>query len=155
MKFIIEQIAICPAKPAEAKKLLEDMGCGGWVEDVVVAEGEVFGIPGENKANLSFNYDMIAGKEFEVLDYTEGKNWMMFDDRPNTVSHLGMHCSASELSEWRTFFAERGYLVAQEVNTISHTNEVIKGKRTYNYVIFNTRAVLGVDIKFIVRKDVV
>ena len=69
----------------------------------------------------------------------------------NTVSHLGMHCSADDLIEWRVFFQSRGIDVAQEVMTESHTNPVIAGKRSYNYVIFDTKDILGVDLKFIVR----
>ena len=46
---------------------------------------------------------------------------------------------------------ERGIKVAQEVFTKSHTNPVIAGKRKYNYVIFDTKEILGVDLKFIVR----
>lgn len=152
MKFIIEQIAIVPKDPVAAKKLLAEIGATEWSEDHVVATGKVFGIEGTNEANLSFNYDIFAGKEFEVLDYTSGPNWM--DDLQrgrNAVSHLGMHCSAEELVKWRAFFAERFIMVAQEVLTDSHTNPVIAGKRSYNYVIFDTKEILGVDLKFIVR----
>ena len=62
-----------------------------------------------------------------------------------------MHCSADDLIEWRVFFQSRGIDVAQEVMTESHTNPVIAGKRSYNYVIFDTKDILGVDLKFIVR----
>ena len=62
-----------------------------------------------------------------------------------------MHCSAEELVQWRAFFAERDIPVAQEVFTESHTNPVIAGQRWYNYVIFDTKDILGVDLKFIVR----
>ena len=158
MKFKIEQIAICPKSPEDAKKLLDEMGAGDWAEDHVVAEGEVFGSPGRNEADLSFNYDLVDGKEFEVLHYTTGMNWMVdrearspWPREVNCVSHLGMHCTADELVEWREFFNERGIGVAQDVMTESHTNPVIAGKRTYNYVIFDTREILGVDVKFIVR----
>ena len=159
MKFKIEQIAICPKSPEAAKKLLDEMGAGEWAEDHVVAEGEVFGSPGRNEADLSFNYDLIDGNEFEVLNYTKGSNWLsrrnvnfMKDGTIfNYVSHLGMHCTSEELLEWRKFFEERSIGVAQEVITESHTNPVIAGKRTYNYVIFDTKEILGVDVKFIVR----
>ncbi|WP_211257045.1 hypothetical protein, partial [Xanthomonas pisi] len=67
------------------------------------------------------------------------------------VSHLGMHVTAAELAEWRQFFNEEGIQVAQEVVTDSHTNPNIAGKRRYNYVIFDTREIIGVDLKFIVR----
>jgi hypothetical protein len=154
MKFMIEQIAICPKDPVRAKELLAAIGADEWAEDHVVATGKVFGEDGTNEADLSFNYDIFSGREFEVLDYTAGKNWMDNLTRGrNNVSHLGMHCSADELVQWRAFFKERNIPVAQEVLTQSHTNPVISGKRWYNYVIFDTKDILGVDLKFIVRKE--
>ena len=72
MEFKIEQIAITPLDPAAAKQLLKDMGAVDWVEDNVMATGEVFGHSASNQANLSFNYDLIDGKEFEILEYVEG-----------------------------------------------------------------------------------
>lgn len=151
MQFRIEQIAICPRDPAAALALLTAMGAAEWAKDHVVANGAVFGEAGRNEADLAFNYNLFGGKEFEVLNYTEGNNWMLHGERPNSVSHLGMHCSAEELVQWRAFFAERDIPVAQEVFTESHTNPVIAGQRWYNYVIFDTKDILGVDLKFIVR----
>lgn len=155
MKFKIEQIAIYPKRPADAKQLLIDMGAADWVDDTVNAVGKVYGAPSRNEAELSFNYDLGSGKlEFEVLEYTLGMNWMDNIDRGrNNVSHLGMHCTPDELVKWREFFAERNIDVAQEVMTESHTNPVIAGKRWYNYVIFDTKDILGVDLKFIVRLE--
>lgn len=153
LKFTIEQIAICPKDAARAEALLRDMGAVDWVHDHVSADGAVFGKKCANEADLHFNYQMFSGKEFEILDYTQGENWMdnIYRGR-NAVSHLGMHCSAEELDKWREFFAARGIGVAQEVFTTNHTNEAIAGKRWYNYVIFDTKDILGVDLKFIVRK---
>jgi len=153
MKFTIEQIAIVPKDPVAAKKLLSEIGAVEWAEDHVVATGNVFGNKGTNEANLSFNYDLFSGKEFEVLDYTSGRNWIDYRGERNTVSHLGMHCTAEELLHWREFFKARDIKVAQEVFTDSHTNPVIAGLRSYNYVIFDTKEILGVDLKFIVRID--
>lgn len=151
MQFKIEQIAICPANPEAAIDLLTAMGAAEWAKDHVVANGRVYGQEGRNEADLAFNYDLFGGKEFEVLNYTEGNNWMLHPERINSVSHLGMHCSHEELIEWRAFFADRGIYVAQEVFTESHTNPAIAGQRWYNYVIYDTKAILGVDLKFIVR----
>lgn len=151
MKFRIEQLALCPRDPEAAKKLLTEMGAGKWAEDHVIARGEVFGDKCRNEADLAFEYELFKGNEVEVLHYTDGNNWMKF--APNTVSHLGMHCSADELLKWREFFRVRDIPVAQEVLTESHTNPHIAGTRWYNYVIFDTRDILGVDVKFIVRLD--
>lgn len=152
--FKIEQVALCPADPAAAIELLTAMGAGAWAKDHVTAEGSVFGDHGrENSAELAFEYDMLKGaNELEVLHYTSGANWMAAHGP--SVSHLGMHCSAEELAEWRTFFAARGIGVAQEVNTQLHTNPVIANSRRYTYVIFDTRAILGTDVKFIVRRNI-
>jgi hypothetical protein len=153
MKFIVEQLAICPANPEAAIKLLTEMGAAEWARDHVVAAGDVYGEAGRNEADLAFNYDLLRGPEFEVLHYTRGHNWMNEPSRVNSVSHIGMHCSEEELEAWRKFFADRKIPVAQEVFTESHTNPVIAGKRWYRYVIFSTKQILGVDCKFIVRRD--
>jgi hypothetical protein len=154
MKFVIEQVALCPANPAAAIALLTDMGLGEWARDHVIAEGLVYGTPGGNAADLAFNYEATSAKplELEVLHYTSGPNWMQHRDRVNSVSHLGMHCTAAELAEWFEFFTARGIPLAQGVDTITHSNPVIAGQRWYRYCIFDTKAILGVDVKFIVRK---
>ncbi len=75
------------------------------------------------------------------------------DDHGSAISHLGMHCTAEELLEWRNFFSERGIRVSQEVETQSHTNDAVnKLGRHYQYVIFDTNEIIGADLKFIVRK---
>jgi len=156
LKFKLEQVAINPVDPVAAKELLIAIGATEWVKDHVTAHGRVFGEEGTNEADLRFNYDLFNQEkpgEFEILHYTEGDNWLNGPGRANTVSHFGMHCSADELKEWRKFFAGRSIKVAQEVFTKEHTNEVIAGKRWYNYVIFDTKGILGVDLKFIVRLE--
>lgn len=150
LKFKIEQLALYPEDPAAAKALLTEMGAGAWAEDHVVARGTVFGEEGRNEADLAFDYELLGkGNELEVLHYTHGNHWMA--ETPNRVSHIGMHCSAEELVRWHEFFAQRGIEIAQEVFTESHTNPHIAGQRWYNYCIFSTRHILGVDVKFIVR----
>lgn len=156
LKFKIEQIAIAPPDPIKAELLLREMGAVEWVRDHVTAEGKVFDEPEQNEADLAFNYDMFNPSktgEFEILNYTIGNNWLKQSARESCVSHLGMHCTAEELSLWREFFKQRKIGVAQEVFTSNHTNTFIKDKRWYNYVIFNTRPILGVDLKFIVRLE--
>lgn len=156
MKFFIEQIALCPTNPAAARALLSELGLDAWVDDHVVAGGKVYGEPGKNEADLAFNYQNTRPEnkplELEVLHYTTGPNWMAA--RRPMVSHLGMHCTAEELDLFRRKFADMGYRVAQEVFTESHTNPfLLETGRKYQYVIFDTYEVLGVDLKFIVRRE--
>lgn len=161
MKFFIEQIAICPPDPELAMQLLAEIGAVDWTKDHVTAAGIVRGLDNcINEADLNFNYEIGEveassgrfGIEFEVLHYTKGRNWM--ESRWPSVSHLGMHVpSAIEMDQWKAFFAERKIEIAQEVVTQSHSNPAIAGKRRYNYVIFDTRSILGVDLKFILRLE--
>ena len=156
MKFFIEQIALCPPNPAAAINLLKQLGLEEWVKDHVVAGGKVFGESGKNEADLAFNYENTRPEnkplELEVLHYTSGLNWMA--GRPPMVSHLGMHCTAEELEAFRRKFSDMGIRVAQEVFTESHTNPyLLEVKRKYQYVIFDTRDILGTDLKFIVRRE--
>lgn len=158
MKFKIEQLALCPRDPAAAIELLSAMGAGEWAHDVVSATGEVFGQgPHENEAALAFEYELLdcPANELEVLKYTDGPNWMDLraDADPHRVSHVGMHCTESELEEWKDFFELRSINIAQEVFTESHTNPHIRDSRRYHYCIFNTHPILGVDVKFIVRRE--
>lgn len=163
--FKIEQIALSIPDAVAAQEFLEKIGLTEWFHDHVVASGAVFGQGNlTNHADLRFNYqagngsDSGAGKplELEILDYTKGVNWIEEnidngDASADQVSHLGMHVTAEELLEWRAFFQNEGVEVAQEVITDTHTNPHIAGQRRYNYVIFDTRAIIGVDLKFIVR----
>ena len=149
-QFKLDQIALCPVDRERAIALLTDMGLTDWAFDEVHAIGKVHGKLCENVGYLSFNYQAFAERrELEVLHYQDGPNWM--EGREGRVSHLGMHCSPGELEEWKAFFAERGISIAQEVRTVSHDNPAIAGKRWYHYCIFDTTAILGVDVKFIVR----
>lgn len=163
-KFKIQQIALCIPNAKEAQEFLCKIGLDEWFHDHVVASGLVFEQCGTNEADLRFNYqagtggDEEAGKplELEILDYTEGPNWMGVNVEQgfcsgSDVSHLGMHVTEEELLEWRALMSSEGIAVAQEVITNSHTNPAIKDSRRYNYVIFDTRDIIGVDLKFIVR----
>ena len=155
MKFKIEQIAINPPNSKKAKKLLEEIGFAATIEDIVRAEGEVFGEKAQNTAELSFAYQQNDSPlEFETLRYIQGNNWLEdnYLVREGSVSHIGMHVNADELEKWKNFFLERNISIAQEVKTVNHTNEfLISSGRKYHYVIFDTREILGVDLKFIVR----
>ncbi len=135
-------------------QFLADIGIDSWVDDEVTAEiiemNSFFGRRRtRNTAKLSFNYSALSGNELEVLTYERGPNWMK--GRTPRASHIGMHCTAEELTEWREFMAKRDIRVAQEVETVHHTNPAIANKRRYNYVVFDTAWLIGVDLKFIVR----
>jgi len=173
LQFKIEQIALYPVNGSTARSFLAKLGLNEWHHDTVKAHGEVFGEPGENEAHLAFNYQAGNGEffasgptnmalgykplELEVLAYTDGPNWM--DEQieegavasEGAVSHLGMHVTEEQLQEFDVVMREFQIPIAQRVHTTSHTNPVIKDSRRYKYVIYDTRHLIGVDLKFIVR----
>lgn len=156
-KFKIEQIALCPHRTLShaAMELLEAIGLTDWTLDEVAAVGHVKDQPSmvTNVAHLAFNYQALTdARELEILDYRSGRSWM--DGIRGQASHFGMHVSREELDEWKAFFTDRGIGIAQEVDTLSHTNPfLIQTGRKYHYCIFDTRMILGVDLKFIVRVE--
>lgn len=154
-KFKLEQLAICPPKDQvdRALELLTEIGlCDVFVFDTVKAVGTIFDNVGRNEARLAFNYSALNGaREFEVLHYLSPHNWM--EKHGPSASHFGMHCTAAELVEWKEFFAAKNIPIAQEVRTMEHSNSSISGKRWYHYCIFDTRPILGIDLKFIIRLE--
>lgn len=151
--LVIDQIALCPPDPERAIKFLKDLGLTDWVHDTVTAEGTVFGKSGSNTADLAFNYQAMAegSVELEILHYKEGPNWM--EKHGPSVSHIGVHVTQRELDEIRRVMGYLKIELAQAVNTTSHTNPyLLDKKRKFLYEIYDTRDILGVDLKFIVRK---
>lgn len=153
LRFKIEQLALNPKDPGLAFLLMEALGLKDWVHDAASAQGQVFGEAAESVGQLSFNYDSKP-LELELLSYSSGRNWLEAHNATppaSVASHIGMHCSAEELEHWRAKLAAFKINVAQEVTTTRHTNPNIPAGRTYRYVIFDTRDIIGLDLKFIVR----
>jgi len=174
MKLVIERIALAPRDPTKALDLLRAIGLTEWVYDDVTAMGHVrvgnMVMEATNKATLRFNYQAapqpqqgkMAGAigapkplELEVINYQKGFNFL---DDPlaksgSVASHIAMHCTAEELDAWRDKLAAVDIVPIQDVFTVEHVNPAIAGKRWYNYVIFGTRDIIGVDLKFIVRRE--
>lgn len=155
----LDQIAFYapgPLAEAEIKNML-GLANADWTEDYVTGDVKVFGgDPSVSKAKLQFNYDL--GIEVEILTYLEGPNWHRererhsrhnddFEFNPRReafVSHLGFHVNDEDmpLLPWR---------VAQSMITTFHSNPAIAG-RSYEYVIYDTKDMLGVDLKYIKRR---
>lgn len=147
----VTQIAIYNENPRKLIENLKHFGLTDWVEDIVEAEGEVWGKPSRNKAELFFNYQ-LGNFELEILHYVEGPNWLTsrnLDPLSSSLSHLGVHVEDVEAIKKAMGNIE----IAQEVFTKSHSNPAIKDIRSYQYVIFNTWKIFGFDFKIIKRID--
>lgn len=154
MKIQLDQIAIVTpdmATHTKARHFFQMGGASFDAMDTVTAVG--FDDEGKrirNKAELSFTYNVWPNRlEHEVLTYIDGWNWHRLDwlqcDCVHT-SHFGMHLQDSgAIEEWK-----RNYKTLQEVVTIEHTNARCADRR-YRYIILNTRAMIGAELKLIQR----
>lgn len=156
MKF--DQIAIATPEPETAIQIFQDLGLlnpdDEWVQDVATGTARVWDSePEELRGELKFNYDLADIKEFELLTYGDGNDWLSRSGVTlPTVSHLGVHVSHEEAAEVIGRAAYLGLSIAQQVATHSHENAyLIERERTYVYTIIHTRTWLGFDVKLIER----
>lgn len=153
--LVLDQIAFYASDGMEEVRIKESLGLrdAEWTEDFVTGRVSVFSEP-ENisKAKLLFNYDL--GIEVEILTYLEGPNWHRHRDKhgigPRTrpgslpfLSHIGFHVNDGDIPILP-------FAPAQRMVTTFHSNPAIKDRR-YEYVIYDTVRLLGVDLKYIKR----
>lgn len=143
----IDQIAFAAYNDEDERRIKSLLGLDNaeWVEDNVIARGEVDGEPGENTAKLLFNYDY--GIEVEILRYTDGPNYLSAQNiQAGQICHIGMHYTGE--GEVPSF----GPDIIQQVETQSHTNPfLLEEGRKYRYTIYNTRHIFGQNFKVIER----
>jgi hypothetical protein len=135
MKF--EQIAVVADR--EFKTQLPFMeGASAWTRDIVTAKGILVNaydqvIPIHNRAELRFNYDVFTGKEFELIHYIDGHNYLGHRI-PGTLSHFGVHVPDIDMS--KPYLEAKGFKIVQEVVTVNHSNTNVPLDRHYRYAIF-------------------
>lgn len=165
LKFKIEQLEIRPENRERARKLLEMIGLTNWIDDTAIACGNVLGRTTQNEAQLSCSYDgEPAGPlKLELINYSgdpidnsmgnvsQNLTAITGDATASIISHIGMHCTLTELAEWRALLTKAGIHVVHETTTTKHANPEVELTRRYLFCTFGTRHILGCDLKFIVR----
>jgi len=162
MSIKIEQVAIgvrAGQANEKVKAIREILGAVDWIHDTVKFSGEVDNDKTEcTVANLNFNYDLIPGVEFEIIEFIDGINWHEFrnSNQPDTpfISHLGLHIDDyDEFDEVKNKLLKAGLNIIQEANTFEHSNPKVPDNRKYHYLIFDTLNAFGFDLKLIYRID--
>lgn len=146
-KLVLDQIAFACNHDEDVDMIKDQLGLldARWIQDEVIAHGEVDGLPGTNHARLLFNYDY--GIEIEILQYLDGHNYVRSQSlESGEICHLGFHMNEHcEVPFGRL-------RVAQKVETSLHTNPaVIAANRSYRYTIFDARGIFGTNLKVIER----
>jgi len=161
MSIKLTQIAIGVRKDSRVyvENIKKHLGAIEWIFDTVLFSGSVFDRETKStKAELNFNYDLIPGIEFEILEYTEGDNWHVQRGSGTSsepfISHIGVHIDNwSEFQSIKNKLMESGIGIAQEAKTFSHSNENIPANRKYHYIIMDTVFLFGFDLKLIYRRN--
>jgi len=160
LKF--DQLAYYAHNEVQVAQLKQYLGLedAEWIEDEV--RGDVYlpeepgktlgdwGLHGWSRGHLRFCY--AYGIELEILTYLSGPHWhqgdLAFRQGMPFLSHVGIHCDEGE-EPWCP--TER---LVQQMTTRVHTNPyLVERGRTYNYLIYDTRPLLGHYTKFIYRKE--
>lgn len=156
----LEQVAIYAEDPEKViRGLGERAGLTQWTRDIAIADGYVFGEPVYDViGELAFNYQAVV--ELEVLHYRTPLHWHAVRRARGAFpanqsismfpSHMGMHVEDMALA--RLPYEALGWKVAQELWTKSHTNQYLLDRgRTYHYVVWDSRGIIGFDLKLIQR----
>jgi len=152
--FKIDQLAYAAYSDYQVKCIKETLRLenANWVEDVVQAQGYVFGQHGiaTNRARLLFNYDL--GIELEILQYLDGPNYLSkFEVSGQHIAHIGAHMEPGFDPET---FNPTYWPKVQQVETQQHTNPfLVETGRKYRYTIYDTRRVFGHFFKTIERLE--
>lgn len=147
--YEFHQTAIFAADQDAAVQLYRDLGYENWIEDNAELKGILDGKPVVTKARMQFNYDVFGG-ELEFLTY-EGPNRHAEQGRtglPPFISHMSTYVDDVR---WHTvqMYREFGMLPYHRFITQNHTNPAVVGKKRFIEAIYDTRALLGFDLKMI------
>ncbi len=160
-----DQIAFYVPDMDAAKRAYRALGCDTWVDDMVTAQGKIGVVKDSRKhptevnvAHLAFNYQL--GIELELIQYKAGNNWHQVGGRVDEAnscahpfaSHMSWH--TEDIAVEHSAFESKGLHVIQDVVTLSHTNpHLVESGRKYRYIIFDSRNLIGFDLKLIQRVD--
>lgn len=101
------------------------------------------------EVQLAFNYDIIPGRELELIQLLTGETVQLMEGEPGEgLSHLGYHIRDTdrllkELNWWNTL----GHIVTQVSITTDHTGT----SKRYMYAFIDTRKQIGAYTKVISR----
>jgi hypothetical protein len=148
------QVALYVGDHDLALALYQNMGYTEWVHDEAILDGYACDDRTVLKGRMSFAYNMLEGKELEILTYEtlRGQSHHELGGRvpgPPFISHLSAH--TEDIEQVHLCALRMGLQVIHSFQTFNHTNPAIAGKRRFAEAILGTRHILGYDIKFIER----
>lgn len=105
--------------------------------------------------DLSFDHEMMDGVEIEYISSTSAEHWHQEIIKTNGnqpfLSHLGVYCEKDEMNSIMLIMAGLFVPILQRTLSSNHTNkragDDLFSSRSYLDVIFDTRALVGFNVK--------
>ena len=148
LKF--HQVAIYTDNVMRDITMWKDMGYEEWSYDTAKLVGKDRGVPTIKQATMAFNYDILP-LELEYVSYNGPRN--REDERTGFDAFLS-HCSTivHDVEEKMLELKQKhGLEPYHQFVTQDHTNPNVQGIKRFKEAIYDTRHLLGFDIKLIQR----
>jgi hypothetical protein len=151
--FEVEQVALAVENITAAVSRYQAAGFEEWFKDTVTLQVNNYNEHGQRDstmavAELAFNYQVIPGKEFELIEFKVGENFHENLSVPG-LSHMGLH--VDNIHSWMARYRNMYFKTLMEARTISHTGKPAETGVRYKYVILNTIKEYGFYLKLIER----
>jgi hypothetical protein len=150
LKF--HQVAIYHNDPETAVMEWSDMGYDQWTSDVATLVGMEWGDPSQKEGQMWFNYDILP-MEFEYVKYsTEFRHTLdQRDGHPPFISHMSTYVEDLDAQVQKVEDA-LGITPYHRFVTRNHQNPYVVEKEVrFKEAIYDTRLLLGFDVKMIQR----
>lgn len=155
--FKFHQVAMyCPDGVGEAVKSYRSIGYDEWSHDMASLRG-LLKVDGswneiETTAQMAFNYQALP-MELEFLKYHGGQHRHRERERLSAIpfiSHMSVHVASvkDQMELMKSVYGMEPYHVFV---TDEHTNQAVRNHKRFIECIFDTRDVLGYDVKCIER----
>jgi hypothetical protein len=137
-----------------AVNLWKEMGVDQWHHDEPLYKGTIDGDYAECRGYLSFNYQILKGFELEFLTHEGASPWLeLFENgqvyEGGFVSHMSSYVNdVEETANQLKDTIGPPYYIRE---THDHQNPHVVGVKRFKEYIYDTRALLGFDIKTIQR----
>lgn len=151
------QVALYVPDHDAGLNMLRALGYNNWSHDRATLVG--FLEDGTNivtEGRMSFNYDVLGGRELELLTYYgdshHHRSGRVAQDGSGApfISHMSAHVEDAHRRGHEMADALR-VPVVHEFETFNHHNPAIAGTKRFRELILGTRDTLGFDIKLIER----
>lgn len=158
------QVAICVPHIANHIDLMKNLNdCLGFdmYSDSLRMKGDINGMVADVDLLLSFNHDLFDNTELEYITSANMTHWHHDLARNNGykpfLSHFGAYLDEEEFDSVVADLVERGYKMIQNTESYNHSNKRAgdedESSRHYNDVIFDTRLIMGFNIKLTKRVE--